>query len=98
MHSGRMWLLCGQRSGCKGDRSALGSQYHLLSNSACCMYVRVLKSLDDASIGKAQLQALLKCHVHYLPLPCPVFRVKIFEEALQEAIAIIGGQAKSGCL
>ena len=32
----RMWLLCGQRSGCKGDQGALGSKHHLLSNSACC--------------------------------------------------------------
>ena len=62
------------------------------------LYVQVLKSLDDTSFGKAQLEALLKCQVvHYTcvkALPCPVFRVKIFEEALQEAI--IAGQ-ESGC-
>ena len=55
----------------------------------CMLYVQVLKSLDDAPIVKAQLEALLKCQVvHYMcvkALPCPVFRVKIFEEALQEA-------------
>jgi len=62
------------------------------------LYMRVLKSLDDASVGKAQLEGLLKCKVvHYKcvkALPCPVFRVKIIEEALQEAI--IAGQ-ESGC-
>ena len=55
----------------------------------CMLYVQVLKSLDDAPIVKAQLEALLKCQVvHYMcvkALPCPIFRVKIFEEALQEA-------------
>ena len=28
MHSGRMWMLCGQRSSCKGDWGALGREHH----------------------------------------------------------------------
>ena len=64
----------------------------------CMLYMRVFKGLDDASIGKVQLEALLKCQVvHYMcvkTLPCPVFRVKIFEEALQRAI--VAGR-ESGC-
>ena len=54
--------------------------------------------LDDAPIGKAQLETLLKCQVVQYTcikaLPCPVFKVKIFEEALQ--LAIIAGR-ESGC-
>ena len=80
------------------QRGLVCSRQSTPSVKFCMLYVRVLKSLDDASLANALLEALLKCQIVFCmyinALPCPVFRVKVIEEALQEAI--IAGQ-ESGC-
>ena len=59
-----------------------------------CM--QVLKSLNDAPIVKAQLEALLKCQVvHYMcvkALPCHVFRVKSLRRLYKRPKLLDGNQ------